>query len=66
MKLKINGCEQEIHEAQTLEALVKEKQLVTNHIVIELNAQIIPREQWPETRLNKGDCLEIVSFVGGG
>lgn len=66
MKLKINGCEQEIQTAQTLEELIKEKKLITNHIVIELNARIIPREQWSETTLQKGDSLEIVSFVGGG
>ena len=33
---------------------------------IELNREIVSREQWPQTRLHDGDRLEIVHFVGGG
>ena len=66
MRIKINGCEQEIQGTQTLEELVEEKKLIKNNIVMELNREIIPKEQWPKTVLKKGDCLEIVSFVGGG
>ena len=66
MQIKINGCEQEIEGAETLEELAAMKKLIKNNIVMELNRKIIPKEQWPETVLKKGDLLEIVSFVGGG
>jgi thiamine biosynthesis protein ThiS len=33
---------------------------------VELNRNIVPREQWAQTTLLDGDRLEIVHFVGGG
>ena len=66
MRIKINGTEQEIDGAETLEELAAMKKLIKNNIVMELNREIIPKEQWPKTALKKGDLLEIVSFVGGG
>jgi sulfur carrier protein len=38
----------------------------TDRVAIELNREIVSREQWPQTRLHDGDRLEIVHFVGGG
>ena len=66
MRIKINGSEQEINGIETLEELAAVKKLIKNNIVMELNREIIPKEQWPKTVLKKGDLLEIVSFVGGG
>ena len=66
MRIKINGQDQELKDASTLEILAKQKQLIKNNIVMEVNGNIIPLEQWPETALKKGDIIEIISFVGGG
>ena len=37
-----------------------------DRVAIELNREIVPRDRWSATRLNEGDRLEIVHFVGGG
>ena len=37
-----------------------------NHIVVEYNLTIIPKEQYDRTILKDGDEVEIVSFMGGG
>jgi thiamine biosynthesis protein ThiS len=37
-----------------------------DRVAIELNREIVPRNQWPLTPLHDGDRLEIVHFVGGG
>lgn len=37
-----------------------------DRVAVELNRDIVPRDRWPETRLNEGDRLEVVHFVGGG
>jgi thiamine biosynthesis protein ThiS len=37
-----------------------------DRVAIELNREIVPRDQWPQTPLHEGDRLEIVQFVGGG
>ena len=38
----------------------------TRRIVVERNGEIVPKAQYSETILKDGDCVEVVSFVGGG
>ena len=35
-------------------------------IAVERNGEIVPRAQYDGTVLLEGDCVEVVSFVGGG
>lgn len=65
MKLVING-ESQASVAGTLSALVQELGMKTDRVAIELNREIVPRDEWPKTELHEGDELEIVHFVGGG
>ena len=32
----------------------------------EINEEIIPRETYADITFNDGDCVEVVSFMGGG
>ena len=65
MNVTING-ETKICSAETLGALVARLGMKPDRVAIELNREIVPREQWPQTALHDGDRLEIVHFVGGG
>ncbi|MGD0467631.1 MAG: sulfur carrier protein ThiS [Terriglobales bacterium] len=65
MNLTING-ETQTSSAETLFALVAGLGMKPDRLAIELNREIVPREQWPQTPLHDGDRLEIVHFVGGG
>jgi sulfur carrier protein len=65
MKLTING-EPQLSSAETLGALVEHLGMKPDRVAIELNREIVPRDQWPQTPLHDGDRLEIVHFVGGG
>jgi len=65
MNLIINGESQTL-PADTLSALVEHLGMKSDRVAIELNREIVPRAQWPQTRLADGDRLEIVHFVGGG
>jgi thiamine biosynthesis protein ThiS len=65
MNLTING-EPQTSSAETLAALVAQLDMKPDRVAIELNREIVPREQWPQTALHDGDRLEIVHFVGGG
>jgi thiamine biosynthesis protein ThiS len=40
--------------------------LKSDRVAVELNRDIVPRDQWDTTNLSDGDRLEIVHFVGGG
>jgi sulfur carrier protein len=65
MNLIING-EPRAVMADTLTALVEQLGMKADRVAIELNRQIVPRNQWPQTMLKDGDQLEVVHFVGGG
>jgi thiamine biosynthesis protein ThiS len=65
MNLIING-EPRVVSADTLSALVEQLEMKADRVAIELNRQIVPRDQWPQTALKDGDRLEVVHFVGGG
>lgn len=66
MRLQINGDEKQFPERLSLAELVTQLGMKPDRVAVELNREIIPRAQWAETRLNDGDKLEIVHFVGGG
>jgi len=66
MKVVINGKDAEIPKGETLAGYVASRGLSPQAVVIELNESVVPRDKWESTRLNEGDRVEIVSFVGGG
>ena len=66
MNLTINGEARSLSPVETLGALVEQLGMKPDRVAIELNREIVPREQWPQTALQEGDRLEIVHFGGGG
>jgi thiamine biosynthesis protein ThiS len=66
MNLTINGDSRVFPVVETLGALIEQLGMKSDRVAIELNREIVPREQWPQTSLKDGDRLEIVHFVGGG
>ena len=69
MKLTINGeiknisCA--IHEF-SLEDLITLLGHQPQLVVVELNRLIVNPRNWRVTKIKEGDCLEIVTIVGGG
>ena len=45
---------------------LERKQYRTDRVAVEKNGEIVPKSSYEDTRICQGDCLEIVSFVGGG
>jgi sulfur carrier protein len=42
------------------------RELKDRLVVVELNGEIIKRTDFPSVKINAGDEIEIVHFVGGG
>lgn len=61
----INGQKLELKELRFMD-YVREKQLKIEFIALELNGEIIPRDQFEDLILKENDKVEIVTFVGGG
>jgi thiamine biosynthesis protein ThiS len=66
MKIQINGETRDFSAPLTLAGLVEQLGMKADRVAIELNRDIIARDQWAKTNLAESDRLEIVHFVGGG
>ena len=69
MKLQLNGELKTIALSEKellLENLIKSLGYQPQLVVVELNGEIINPQEWINTRINDGDCLEVVTIVGGG
>lgn len=66
MQVVINGDNRNFEAPLTLAGLIQVLGMKTDRVAVELNRDIVPRDQWDRTQLADGDRLEIVHFVGGG
>ncbi len=66
MMLQINGEDRDFHVPLSLSSLIEQLGMKQDRVAVELNRNIVPRDQWAQTHLSDGDRLEIVHFVGGG
>jgi sulfur carrier protein len=66
MELTINGNVCEFSEPLSLQALIQQLGMKADRVAVELNRDIVSRDDWDKTMLANGDRLEIVHFVGGG
>ena len=69
MKLKLNGEIKTINHSDEeffLDGLITHLGYQPQLIVVELNGAIINPQDWNNTKIKEGDCLEVVTIVGGG
>lgn len=64
--MKVNGKTTTLSDTKTLEEFLKENNYNLSRIAVELNGAIVPKGKFDGVMLSDADCLEIVSFVGGG
>ncbi len=66
MIVTVNGEERMLDRASSVEAFLVEIGLDPRKVAVERNLEIVPKSQFGETKLEEGDKLEIVHFIGGG
>jgi len=66
MIVVVNGIETEVAEGATLLDLLAARDIAPEGVVAELNREILPGVDFGTIRLNDGDHLELLRFVGGG
>ena len=69
MNLNINGevkALEQFNENVFLEVLLEHLGYRPQLVVVELNGVIINPKEWIRKRIKDGDCLEVVTIVGGG
>jgi sulfur carrier protein len=66
MRLTVNGEIIEKSNAETVMELLDELQIEPLQVAVEVNLSIVKKADYSAFRLNDGDKVEIVNFVGGG
>ena len=66
IKIKINGKFLMINENFSLSVFLKQLKIPLKKVAIELNREIIDKNETNKIKLKKNDKIEIVHFIGGG
>ena len=66
IKIKLNGKLSTINENLSLSIFLKELKIPLKKVAIELNQEIIDKNNLKKIKLKNNDKIEIVHFIGGG
>lgn len=66
IKIQLNGDVQAWRGDATVADLLRELDIKTERVAVELNLEILDRATFGQRVLKDGDCVEIMSFIGGG
>ncbi|PZU61813.1 MAG: thiamine biosynthesis protein ThiS, partial [Sphingobium sp.] len=66
ISIHINGEHRRIRDGLTLAELASELGFAPEKVAVERNLEVVPRSTLADVKVEDGDELEIVHFVGGG
>ena len=66
IKIKINGKVKTINQNVNLSNLLRILRIPIKKVAIELNQEIIDKKKLKNIKIQNGDKIEIVHFIGGG
>ena len=66
IQVTVNGDRLHLPTGSTIADVLRQLALDQKRIAVEHNRRVVPRAEHEGVRLNHGDALEIVTFVGGG
>ena len=64
--IQLNGEPRGVSDGITVAGLLRELNIQPDRVAVELNLEIVDRQAFETRRLQEGDRLEILSFIGGG
>jgi sulfur carrier protein len=62
----VNGHARQVGAALSLGELAESCGLDPKRLLVELNLQTLPRDNWPQRNLQHGDRVEFIQVVAGG
>lgn len=66
MHVFFNGESYSCDMPLTVADLLARHQIATERVAVEVNLELVPREQHAQFTLQDGDRVEVVTLVGGG
>ncbi|MEE9364449.1 MAG: sulfur carrier protein ThiS [Cellulophaga sp.] len=64
--IKVNEQEKQFQKTTTLQEALVQLKIALNGIAIAINQDIIPKNDWANTRLNNNDTILIIKATQGG
>ena len=65
MEVQLNGRSVQV-AGGSLRDLIQGQDMDLSSLVAEVNLKVIPESEWDLYRVQPGDTIELLSFVGGG
>lgn len=62
----VNGQPQTVAAGSTILELLEQIGVRTELVAVEVNLDIVPKQQHAQTVVREGDQVEVVTLVGGG
>ncbi len=66
MHIQVNGESRGVHDGTTVAGLLRELNIRVDRVAVELNLEILAKDDFDARLLHEGDRIEILSFIGGG
>lgn len=66
MNITLNGKKTVVSDSLNIQALLESLKLHDRSVAVELNRQVVYREDYGKETIRENDTIEIVQFVGGG
>jgi sulfur carrier protein len=66
IQITVNGKPITLDSPLTVERLLATVEVPPNYLAVEVNADVVPREDHASHLVSDGDDVEVVTLVGGG
>ena len=66
INIKLNGKKTNVDDQISLNKILKNFNIPTNKVAIELNKEIVNKRKLSSIKIRNNDSIEIVHFIGGG
>lgn len=66
IKVTVNGRLSQIESEMSVEQLLGTVEVPPNYLAVEVNGDVVPREDYAASMVGAGDEIEVVTLVGGG
>lgn len=64
--IQINGESTSLDAEMSIQTMLDTVPVPPNYLAVEINGEVVPREEYAQHQLKDGDDVELVTLVGGG
>ena len=66
LNITVNGSPVEISQSMSIDELLRTVEVPKKYLAVELNDEVVIKEEHTNVTVNDGDRVEVVTLVGGG